>query len=176
MHAAALRLIQLQVQWTRRGRRVRLSLYLPSQWAAASLSDSAPARTPAALGNVNECSQFNLELSTSQAGTLVTVAWYTRIHIWIHETYEFINNNKWIHMWIHIWIHIWMNSYMISYMNSYMKCLYELWIHIWNDYMKWLYEFIVYMNHTRYMSIKIHVYEFKCIDSVFMSECISVLH
>ena len=54
--------------------------------------------------------------------------WYTRIQIWIHETYEFMHEKIiWIHSlyefmhiceFIHIWIHIII-----------------IWIHLWNDFM-----------------------------------------
>ena len=112
--------------------------------------------------------------------------WYTWIHIWIHETFEFIHEKI---IWIHSLYDFILKSYMNSYMNSYIwtsefiftgcllayefiSSLYEfiyemiVWIHIhMNWYMKWIYEF---------MSICIHVYYLKCIDSEFLYECISI--
>ena len=76
--------------------------------------------------------------------------WYTQIHIWIHETYDLFTC-------IHIWTH--MHKFMyIWIMNSCMKWLHEFMVYI-NSYVKLIYEF---------MSVWIHVYEFKCIGSEFI--------
>ena len=67
---------------------------------------------------------------------------------------------------------IYMNSYVNSYTYEFIWSLYEfidemiIWIQILlNSYMKWLYEF---------MSIWIHVYEFKCMDYEFIYEFINI--
>ena len=45
--------------------------------------------------------------------------WQTRIHIWIHETYEFIYEKNHMNSW-----------FIYSYMNS---C--NIWIHLWKNHM-----------------------------------------
>ena len=77
--------------------------------------------------------------------------WYPWIHIWIHETYEFIYVKIiWIHHYSCMWIHI---HEMI------------IWIHSlhWHEFMHKIYDF---------MKIWISVYEFKCTHSEFIYEYI----
>ena len=92
------------------------------------------------------------------------------------KSYEFIGYMN-SYMNSYIWIHIHMNSYN-HYMNSYMKWLYEfiyIWIHIWNEYMSiWIHIYEFKCTDSEFMRIWIHVYEFKCMDSKFIYEFINI--